>query len=78
MTIIAFITSLLILKSKEDKNYSKYKLIILSTGIISIIFSEIFIRYAGTINFFSIFVLLIPLILFITAYVTIIKKEKLI
>ena len=78
LTIIAFITSLLILKSKEDKNYSKYKLIILSTGIISIIFSEIFIRYAGTINFFSIFVLLIPLILFITAYVTIIKKEKLI
>ena len=78
LTIIAFITSLLILRSKEDKNYSTYKLIIFSAGIISIIFSEIFIRYAGTINFVSVLILLIPIILFITAYIIMIKKGKLI
>ncbi len=38
LTIIGFIASLLVLRSKDDKNHSKYKLTIFSVGIIFLIF----------------------------------------
>ena len=69
--IIGLISSSLILKSKSNQIYNKYKTFIFVTGIIIIILSEISSEYIGSSFIHMIFNLSLPILLSITVYLTI-------
>ena len=69
--IIGLISSSLILKSKSNQIYNKYKTFIFITGIIIIILSEISSEYVGISLLHMIFNLFLPILLSIIFYLTI-------
>ena len=69
--IIGLISSSLILKSKSNKIYNKYKTFIFITGIVIIILSEISSEYVGISLIHMIFNLSLPILLSIIFYLTI-------
>ncbi len=69
--IIGLISSSLILKSKSNQIYNKYKTFIFVTGIIIIILSEISSEYIGSSLMHMIFNLFLPILLSIIFYLTI-------
>ena len=69
--IIGLISSSLILKSKSNQIYNKYKTFIFITGIIIIILSEISSEYVGISLMHMIFNLSLPVLLSIIFYLTI-------
>ena len=69
--IIGLISSSLILKSKSNQIYNKYKIFIFLTGIIIIILSEISSEYVGISLLHMIFNLSLPILLSIIFYLTI-------
>ena len=74
--VVALIASLLIIKSKNDFNYSKYKLITFLAGISLIIFSEISIEFLSK-NFLNNLILIIsPLIFTFVIYFILKSKSK--
>ena len=79
--IIGLISSSLILKSKSNQVYNKYKTFIFITGIVIIILSEISSEYVGISLLHMIFNLSLPILLSIIFYLTIliflkIKKQS--
>ena len=76
--LVALISSLLILKSKDNFRFNSYKNIIFITGIIFIIFSEVTVRYFGLNMTNNIIFLLLPIFLFTLIYlgIFIIGKKK--
>ena len=79
--IIGLIASSLILKSKSNQVYNKYKTFIFITGIVIIILSEISSEYVGISLLHMIFNLSLPILLSIIFYLTIliflkIKKQS--
>jgi lipopolysaccharide export system permease protein len=71
--LLALLSSLMILFSKEDLNYNFYKIFIFLVIIVNIIISEMSLRYTSEaigIYFFIIF----PIIIFSLTYYTLIKK----
>ena len=68
---------LLIIKSKENINYLKYRIVIFIIGINAIIFSEITLKFIQDIFLKNILIILLPLILFILLYLFFIQKLKL-
>ena len=69
--IIGLISSSLILKSKSNQIYNKYKTFIFITGIVIIILSEISSEYVGISLIHMIFNLSLPILLSIIFYLTI-------
>jgi len=69
--IIGLISSSLILKSKSNQIYNKYKTFIFVAGIIIIILSEISSEYIGSSLMHMIFNLSLPILLSIIVYLTI-------
>ena len=69
--IIGLISSSLILKSKSNQIYNKYKTFIFITGIVIIILSEISSEYVGISLMHMIFNLSLPILLSIIFYLTI-------
>lgn len=74
---LILISLLLIIKSKENINYLKYRIVIFIIGINAIIFSEITLKFIQDIFFKNILIILLPLILFILLYLFFIQKLKL-
>ena len=74
---LILISLLLIIKSKENINYLKYRIIIFIIGINAIIFSEITLKFIQDIFLKNILIILLPLILFILLYLFFIQKLKL-
>ena len=66
--ILMLIPYLLILSSKENSNYSKLKFFTFMTGVITIIFSETTIRFISLEILRNAFILVAPLIIFISLY----------
>jgi len=66
--ILMLIPYLLILSSKENSNYSKLKFFTFITGVIIIIFSETTIRFISFEILRNAFILVAPLIIFISLY----------
>ena len=71
---LILISLLLIIKSKENINYLKYRIIIFIVGINAIIFSEITLKFIQEFFYKNIFVILLPLLLFILLYLFFIQK----
>ena len=74
---LILISLLLIIKSKENINYLKYRIVIFIIGINAIIFSEITLKFIQDIFLKNILIILLPLIIFILLYLFFIQKLKL-
>ena len=74
--VLMLIPYFLILSSKEKKNYSKLKIIIFLTGIITIILSECIIRFLSIEYFKNLLIFLTPIIFFLFLYLTFLIKLK--
>ncbi len=72
--VLVLITFFLVLLSKENSFYNRFKFIIFSTGLIFIIFSEITIRLISDSLLNNIYISLLPLLCFIILYLIIYKK----
>ena len=66
--LLALISSLVVLRSKDDFKYNSYKNIIFIIGISFIVFSEITVRYFGLEIKNNVLFLLLPLLLFLLIY----------
>ena len=76
LPLITLITSMLILRSKDNLNYNRHKFIIFLFSLIVIILSEILVRYADIDNLSGIFFLLLPLTLFTFIYLFLLNLLK--
>ena len=74
---LILISLLLIIKSKENINYLKYRIVIFIIGINAIIFSEITLKFIQDIFLKNILIILLPLIIFTLMYLFFIQKLKL-
>ena len=74
--LLAFIASILILKSKDFWQYSNFKFYLFINGFITISLSEISIRYAGENNLNTIVFLTLPFFLFFINYFYLNKNLK--
>ena len=76
LPLIGMIACLLILKTKDDFNYKRFKLVIFLLGVIVISFSEISVRFVNA-NFINNIVFsLIPIILFLLVHFFFLYKTK--
>ena len=74
--IVAFVAGILIIKSKNDFNYSRFKFITFITGVSLIIFSEISIELISDDLFKNLILMLFPLIITIVMYYYLKSKSK--
>ncbi len=73
--LVTFIAASLVLKSKDEKNYSKFKYFIFILGITTIILSEVSAEYLNFDNIISSILITIPFILGLIIYFVLFKKS---
>ena len=79
--VLSLIACLIIIKSKDDYKYIKYKFGLFILGVIAIIISEVSINYSSPNIFQNVYLISLPILLFFLVYVYFqikIKKSKLI
>ena len=74
--VIALITCLLILRSKEDKKYEFFKFLLFLTIFFVIIISEVSLRYSSNNTMGMLFFTLFPILVFFSAYCILIKNTN--
>ena len=74
--VMAIIGSTLILKSEQESNFSKFKMLIFMTGIIFIIISQITSNFIDDLDFVNFLFMSIPFISSILFYFLILRKIK--
>ena len=77
LPVLSLIASLIIIKSKDDYRFSRYKFSLFIIGVSVIIVSELSMRYADESILLNSWLASIPVILFISIYLYFIKKFKL-
>ena len=68
LLVLSLIACLIIIKSKDDYNYTKYKFGLFMLGVITIIVSEISIKYSSANTLQNIYLLTIPILFFLFIY----------
>ena len=76
LPLISLIATMLVIMSKDSYRYNKFKLFLFCSGIITIIFSEISIRYSSINNLMTIIFFIVPLFLFLATYFILLNKLK--
>ena len=66
LPLFALVACFLILKSKDNSEYTNFKFKLFLTGIVFLIISEVSIRYAGLNNKYNLIFILTPIILFLS------------
>ena len=74
--LIALIASLLILKSKEQRKFNSYKILVFFIGFFIIFISEISIKYSSSSSIYNYIFFLIPIIFYFTTYFFCFKKNN--
>ena len=74
--ILSLIASLIIIRSKDDYNFLRYKFTLFLLGVATIIVSEISIKYSSVYDLQNLLITSIPIFLFIVIYIYFIKKFK--
>ena len=64
LLVLSLIACLIIIKSKDDYNYTKYKFGLFMLGVITIIVSEISIKYSTANTLQNIYLLSLPILFF--------------
>ena len=68
LLVLSLIACLIIIKSKDDYKYTKYKFGLFMFGVITIIVSEISIKYSSANTFQNIYLLSLPILFFLFIY----------
>ena len=76
MLITALIAGSLVLSSKTNFNYVRYKVILFFLGVLTIILSEMSIRFVGYENIKYAYLFLIPFIISLFSYIILLIKSK--
>ena len=74
--LISLISTLVLIKSKDDFNFNKFKYTVFIIGVMTLVLSEISTRYSGINNLYSGLSIGIPIFLFLTVYLTLSNKFK--
>ncbi len=74
--LIALISSLLILQSKDSHNYSSFKIKVFLTGIAFLVISDISLNFSAATGLHTLIFLMIPIISFLTIYQILTLKLK--
>ena len=74
--LVAFISTSLIFKSKDEKNYIKFKYLLFFLGVVAIVLSEISTEYLNFQNLYSSMLIFIPFLLSIIIYLIMMRKTK--
>ena len=74
LPLLGLLTCLLLLRSKENKDYNYYKLSLFFLIFIIIIISEVSLRYSSNGDAGFIFFIIFPILSFVTLYIYLIKK----
>jgi len=69
LPVLTLIASLIIIKSKDDYEFFKYKIGLFILGVITIIISEISIRYSSSSIIENIYLVSLPILLFLFIYI---------
>jgi lipopolysaccharide export system permease protein len=76
LPLIALMCGLIILKSKEDNNYNKFRFLLFMLIFFIIIISEISLRFSSSSQTGFLFFILFPLLSFLTLYTVLLMKKK--
>ena len=76
LIILGLISSLLVLRSKDEIGYKRTKLYLFSFSFIIIIISEISLRYSAYTLIGTLFFIFFPIIIFFLVYLTLFKRIK--
>ena len=74
--VLILISLLLIIKSKENTNYTKYRLMIFIIGLTTIVISEMTIRFVNEDFFKNLAIFIIPIFSIISLYLLFLLKFK--
>jgi len=74
--LIALLSCLLITKSKDNYNFTRFKFLLFNIGVLVIILSEVSIRYSGLNNINSLMFMFVPIFLFFSTYLYFYRKAK--
>ncbi|MDA7552129.1 LptF/LptG family permease [Candidatus Pelagibacter sp.] len=74
--LISLISTLVLIKSKDDFNFNKFKYTVFIIGVMTLVLSEISTRYSGINNLYSGLSIGVPIFLFLTVYLTLSNKFK--
>ena len=66
LPLFALVACFLILKSKDNSEYTNFKFKLFLIGIVFLIISEVSLRYAGLNNKYNLIFILTPIILFLS------------
>ena len=69
LPVLTLIASLIIIKSKDDYEFFKYKLVLFVFGVMTIIISEISMRYSSSNILENIYLVSLPILLFFFIYI---------
>ena len=73
--LVSFISTCLVFKSKDERNYFRYKYFLFSLGIVAIVLSEISSEYLNFESLLSSFFIFLPFLFSLLTYVIMIKKN---
>ena len=68
LLVLSLIACLIIIKSKDDYKYTNYKFGLFMFGVITIIVSEVSIKYSSVNTFQNIYLLILPILFFLFIY----------
>ena len=74
--VLSIVACLIIIKSKDDYKYTKYKFGLFIFGVMAIIVSEVSIKYSSSDIFQNIYLVVLPILLFLAVYIYFIIKLK--
>ena len=75
--VLALLASLLVLQSKNYTKFFHFKLFVFFTGVLTLIISEISVKYFSLNNFNAIIFSILPIFIFLSIYLFLLLKNKL-
>jgi lipopolysaccharide export system permease protein len=75
--VLALLASLLVLQSKNYTKFFHFKLFVFFTGVLTLIISEISVKYFSLNNFNAIIFSILPVFIFLSIYLFLLLKNKL-
>ena len=75
--VLALLASLLVLQSKNYAKFFHFKLFVFFTGVLTLIISEISVKYFSLNNFNAIIFSILPIFIFLSIYLFLLLKNKL-
>ena len=76
LPLISLIAAMLIMLSKDHYSYNTFRIILFLIGTLSIIFSEVSVRYSSISEMMTLTFMLVPVLLFIIAYTFLLNRLR--